>query len=174
MTIWITEDPLDLNALIQETEDESCGALVIFSGTVRNQNEGQPVSGMTYEAHVELAAKVLQDLEAEVRQKFGVPQCRIVHRIGALALGDVSVYVVVRAPHRGPAFEAGRYAIDELKQRVPVWKEEHYIDGASRYLDGVPLRREAPTGGDGTPSPAQNDQPSAKNTGSPFTKEDHS
>ena len=96
---------------------------------------------MTYEAHVALAEKVLQDLEAEVLARFPVRQCRIVHRIGPLALGEVSVYVVVRAGHRGEAFDAARYAIDETKQRVPIWKEEHYVDGASRYLDGTPLTR---------------------------------
>ena len=139
MSKWITEAPLDLNALISETEDDSCGALVIFSGTVRNENEGRPVDGMTYEAHVEMAEKVLQEIEAETLKRFPVAQCRIAHRIGPMKLGEVSVYVVVRAGHRGEAFEAARYGIDETKKRVPIWKEEHYIDGDSRYLDGTPL-----------------------------------
>jgi len=141
MNRWITTEPLDLAALIAETEDPSAGALVIFSGTVRNENDGLPVNGMTYEAHVPLAEKVLKELEAEVLARFPVSQCRIVHRVGPLALGEVSVYVVVRAGHRGEAFDAARYAIDETKQRVPIWKEEHYVDGASRYLEGTPLTR---------------------------------
>ncbi|GAB4572356.1 MAG: molybdenum cofactor biosynthesis protein MoaE [Anaerolineae bacterium] len=141
MNRWITYDPLDLNALIAETEDPSCGALVIFSGTVRNENDGRPVSGMTYEAHLEMAEKVLAEIEQEVLDRFPVSQCRIVHRIGELALGEVSIYVVVRGGHRGEAFDAARYGIDETKKRAPIWKEEHYIDGDSRYLDGTPLRR---------------------------------
>jgi molybdopterin synthase catalytic subunit len=135
------EAPLDLDALLRETEDDASGALVIFSGTVRNENEGRPVDGMTYEAHVAMAEKVLRELEQEVLSRFPVRRCRIVHRIGALALGEVSIYVVVRAGHRGEAFDAARYGIDEAKLRVPIWKEEHYIDGDSRYLDGTPLRK---------------------------------
>jgi molybdopterin synthase catalytic subunit len=140
---WVTDAPLDLDALLRETEDEASGALVIFSGTVRNVNEGRPVSGMTYDAHVDMAEKVLQEIEHEILARFPVRRCRIVHRIGPLALGEVSVYVVVRAGHRGEAFEAARYGIDEIKQRVPIWKVEHYIDGDSRYLDGTPLRKKA-------------------------------
>lgn len=142
MSRWVTDAPLDLNALIAETEDDSCGALVIFSGVVRNVNEGRPVDGMTYEAHVALAEKVLAEIEAEVLDRFPVKQCRIMHRIGPLALGEVSVYVVVRGGHRGETFDAARYGIDETKARVPIWKEEHYTDGDSRYLDGTPLRTE--------------------------------
>ena len=138
---WITTEPLDLAALIAETEDPATGALVIFSGTVRNENDDRPVDGMTYEAHIELAENTLKQIEQEVLDRFDVRQCRIAHRIGMLGLGDVSVYVVVRAGHRGAAFEAGRYGIDETKVRAPIWKEEHYIDGDSRYLDGTPLTR---------------------------------
>lgn len=138
---WVTEDPLLLDPLLAETEDDASGALIVFIGTVRNENEGRPVDGMTYEAHVSLAEKTLAELEADVVEKFDVRVCRIVHRIGALKLGEASVIIVVRGGHRAPAYDASRYAIDELKQRVPIWKEEHYIDGESRYLDGVPLRR---------------------------------
>ncbi len=144
MTIRVTEAPLDLAPLLAETDDDACGALVIFSGTVRNTNDGRPVSGMTYDAHVALAERVLAEIESEARTRFGVRHCRIVHRTGTLALGEVSVYVVVRAAHRGEAFEAARYAIDQVKARAPIWKEEHYTDGASRYLDGTPLRAPAP------------------------------
>ncbi len=140
MSKWITEAPLDLNALLQETEDPASGALVIFTGTVRNENDGRPVQGMTYEAHTALAEKVLRQIEAEVLERFPVRRCRIQHRIGALQLGEPSVYVVVRAGHRAEAFQAARYGIDEVKKRAPIWKEEHYITGDSRYLDGTPLQ----------------------------------
>lgn len=136
----VTAAPLDLAALIAETEDPGSGALVIFSGTVRAHNEGRPVSGMTYEAHLALAENVLQDIEAEMLARFDVRRCRIAHRVGPLDLGEVSVVVVVRAAHRAAAFEAARYGIDETKKRAPIWKHEHYINGDSRYLDGTPLR----------------------------------
>lgn len=142
MSRWILNSPLDVNALIQETEDPGSGALIVFYGTVRDQNEGQPVNGMTYEAHVSMAEKVLAEIEQEAIQRFGARRVRIQHRIGPLALGEPSVLVVVRAAHRAEAYAASRYAIDELKQRAPIWKEEHYLSGDSRYLDGVPLKKD--------------------------------
>lgn len=138
---WILDAPLDLAPLLAETEDPACGALVVFVGTVRNENDGQPVEGMTYEAHVSMAEKVLRQIEDEVLNRFDVRRCRIQHRIGTLRLGEPSVIIVVRAAHRAAAYDASRYAIDQIKQRAPIWKEEHYVTGASRYLDGVPLTR---------------------------------
>ncbi len=138
---WIVETPIELDPLLRETEDHSSGALVIFYGTVRNENDNRPVHSMTYEAHIGLAEQVLADIEVEARKKFGVQHCRIQHRIGHLELGEPSVLIVVRAGHRAEAYAASRYAIDELKTRAPIWKEEHYADGDSRYLDGVPLRK---------------------------------
>lgn len=139
---WITEAPLDLDALITETEDVSCGALVAFGGLVRDHNDGRTVSGMTYDAHARMAAATLEALEGDVLRRFDVHQCRLVHRIGPLELGEASVWVVVRSPHRKAAFRAAEYAIDTLKATLPVWKEEHYVDGDSAHLDGTPL---APT-----------------------------
>jgi molybdopterin synthase catalytic subunit len=138
---WITETPLALEPLLQETEDHGSGALVVFYGTVRNTNEGRPVKSMAYEAHVSMAEKVLRELEQEVLAQFDVRHCRIVHRIGHLKLGEPSVIIVVRSAHRADGYAASRYAIDELKQRAPIWKEEQYADGDSQYLDGVPLRK---------------------------------
>ncbi|MBI5958979.1 MAG: molybdenum cofactor biosynthesis protein MoaE [Chloroflexi bacterium] len=142
---WIVDSPLELEPLLRETEDPGSGALVIFYGTVRNENEGRPVQAMTYEAHVALAEKTLNEIEAETLEKFGVRRCRIQHRIGTLQLGEPSVLIVVRGGHRTEAYAASRYAIDEVKQRAAIWKEEHYADGDSRYLDGVPLTRKDET-----------------------------
>ena len=142
MSRWILETPLDLAALLTETEDAASGGLVIFCGTVREENEGRPVTGMTYEAHVALAEKVLREIEAEVLDRFPARRCRIQHRIGSMQLGEISVIVVVRAPHRAEAFAGARYAIDAVKQRAPIWKKEHYVNGESRYLEGTPLQVE--------------------------------
>jgi molybdopterin synthase catalytic subunit len=138
---WITQEPLALEPLLQETEDHGSGALVVFYGTVRNTTEGRPVKSMVYEAHVSMAERVLRELEQEVLEQFDVRHCRIVHRIGHLELGEPSVLIVVRSAHRADGYAASRYAIDELKGRAPIWKEEHYADGESQYLDGVPLRK---------------------------------
>ncbi len=137
---WITEDPLDLAPLLQETEDPGSGALVVFVGTVRDRNDGKPVEAVTYEAYKPLAEKALKELEQEVLERFDVRKCRIQHRVGHLQLKEPSVAIVVRAAHRREAFEAAKWAIDELKKRVPIWKEEHYATGERRYLEGIPLR----------------------------------
>lgn len=136
---WVFDTPLALEPLLRETEDHGSGALVVFYGTVRNTNDGRPVASMAYEAHVSMAENVLATIEREAHDRFAIQHCRIVHRVGRLELGEPSVIIVVRAAHRADAYAASRYAIDELKQRAPIWKEEHYADGDSRYLDGVPL-----------------------------------
>lgn len=143
-TRWLSEAPLDLDALLKETEDPRCGGLVVFSGDIRNHNEGKQATAITYEAHEAIASKVLQTIEAEVLERFDAHQCRVQHRLGRVEVGQSSVLVVVRAAHRAAAFDGARYAIDELKERTPIWKEEHYDDGTSRFLDGVPMR-EGPT-----------------------------
>jgi cyclic pyranopterin phosphate synthase len=137
---WICQEPLDLVELVRETEDHGTGALVIFVGTVRDTTEGQAVHAVTYEAHVELAERVLQEIEQEVLERFEVRRCRIRHRVGKLSLGEPSVIIVVRGGHRGPAFEAARYALEELKRRAPIWKEEHLLSGESRFVEGTPLQ----------------------------------
>ena len=137
----ITEAPLKLDDLIAETEDHPSGALIVFAGVVRNHNDGQAVDGMTYEADVPLAEKVLAEIESEALSKFSIHHCRIQHRIGSLKLGEKSVIIVVRSPHRAEAYEASRYAIEELKRRAPIWKQEHYVSGESRYLEGTPLQK---------------------------------
>ncbi|MCC5809962.1 MAG: molybdenum cofactor biosynthesis protein MoaE [Ectothiorhodospiraceae bacterium] len=137
---WMTDEPLLLDQLLQETADDTCGALVVFAGTVRDHHEGRGVSGMSYSAYKPMADKVLQDLEQETLERFPVEQCRIMHRIGDLAIGEASVLVVVRSHHRADAFDAARYAIDTLKVRLPVWKHDEYTDGSRAYQDGVPLQ----------------------------------
>jgi len=137
----LTDDALDLAALMAETEDETCGALVVFGGTVRLTNDGRQVESMDYSAYGPLAARTLADIEIEAREKFDTQACRIQHRTGRLGLGEVSVYIVVRAVHRAAAFEAARYALEELKARVAVWKNEYYADGSSAYLEGTQVPR---------------------------------
>ncbi|MES1928201.1 molybdopterin synthase subunit MoaE [Salinisphaera dokdonensis CL-ES53] len=133
----LTDAPLDLDALMDETADDECGALVVFGGTVRLANNGREVASMDYSAYGPLAARTIADIEAETIERFDVSACRIQHRTGRLGLGAVSVYIVVRAVHRAAAFDAARNALEELKARVAVWKNEHYADGSSAYLEGT-------------------------------------
>ncbi len=139
MPVHLTSEPLELTALLAETEEPAAGALAIFVGTVRDENEGRRVTGITYEAQPALASRALAAIEQEALARFRIQRCRLVHRTGTLAVGEASVVIVVRSAHRDEAFQALRYAIEELKARVPVWKEEHYEDGRSAYLEGVPL-----------------------------------
>lgn len=133
----LTDEPLDLAALMSETEDEECGALVVFGGTVRLNNNDREVDCMDYSAYGPLAARTLAEIEAETIGKYDARACRIQHRTGQLKRGETSVYIVVRAKHRAEAFTAARFAIEALKARVAIWKNEYYSDGSSAYLEGT-------------------------------------
>lgn len=139
MSERVREAPLSVEELMAATESEDAGAVVVFGGTVRRHNEGKGVTAISYTAYEPLAERTFADLEQEVAERFPVTGCRIVHRVGALEIGELSVLVVVRAPHRGDAFEAARYAIDTLKKTAPVWKREAYDDGTEVHLQGEAL-----------------------------------
>jgi len=132
----IQPEPLALEPLLLATERPDCGALAIFAGAVRNHHEGAAVSHLIYTAHAALCDKIIRSIEQETREQFNVPECRIVHRVGQLGIGDVAIYAVVRAPHRAEAFAALRYAVDSTKHRAPIWKEEFYPDGSSSFVSG--------------------------------------
>jgi sulfur-carrier protein adenylyltransferase/sulfurtransferase len=126
---------LDTAALREALRDHSCGGFAEFEGWVRNHNEGHFVTRLEYEAYAELAEKEGARIVAEARERFGVRRASCVHRLGALAIGDVAVWVGVSAAHRDEAFRACRYIIDEVKHRVPIWKKEHYINGDSGWVN---------------------------------------
>lgn len=146
MTGRISEAPLDPAAALEEVAGDGA-ATCVFAGTVRATNRGRQVAALSYEAHGPLGERVLRELEEEAEARDGVRRCRVVHRIGTLGVGDVSVVVAVAADSHGAAVETARGTMDELKERVPMWKEERYADGSSRHLDGSPLRS-SPSGGD--------------------------
>jgi molybdopterin synthase catalytic subunit len=135
----IRETPLELEALLEQTRCRACGAVVVFGGTVRDHNAGREVARLSYSVYRPLAERALAEIEEEAVGRFKVASCRILHRVGELAIGDLSVVVVVRAPHRAEAFEAARYAIDTVKHRVPIWKREEYSDGTHAYVKGCAL-----------------------------------
>lgn len=137
MSFRLLADPLDPAALKRDLVDARAGAFVVFEGWVRDHNEGRPVRSLEYEAYAALAEKEGGRILAEARQKFPVFAAACVHRLGHLRLGDLAVWVGVSAAHRDAAFAACRYIIDETKARVPIWKKEHYADGASQWINAA-------------------------------------
>jgi molybdopterin synthase catalytic subunit len=131
--VELTRNAIDLAALHGATPAD--GAVCVFVGVVRAENAGRAVSYLEYESYEEMALSQMEGLERELRQRWPVHEVRIVHRLGRLEIGDASVAVSVSAPHRSQAFEACRHAIDTLKKTVPIWKKEHYADGAV-WLEG--------------------------------------
>jgi molybdopterin synthase catalytic subunit len=138
----ISDTPLDLAAITRSVLDTGAGGLVTFVGYVREtSDDGRPVDGLIYEAHAALALAVLREIGAEAIARFGPARVAIAHRVGTLGLGEAAVAIAVAAAHRGPAFAACEYAIDELKQRAPIWKKERYRDGAAHWRENVPPGR---------------------------------
>jgi molybdopterin synthase catalytic subunit len=126
----VVERPLSPNDVAACVDDPGAGGIVIFSGVVRNETGGRPVKFLEYEAHAAMAEAKLREIGAALRGRWpGVKRVAMLHRIGRLEVGESSVLIAVSAAHRGDAFEACRYAIDTLKQTVPVWKKEHFEDG---------------------------------------------
>lgn len=131
---WLADAPLDLAPLRRRLEDDRAGAFASFEGWVRDHNDGRPVRGLRYESYVALAEREGEQVLAEARARFDLCGAVCVHRIGDLAIGDMAVWVGVSAAHRGAAFDACRYIIDSIKDRVPIWKHERYVDGDADWL----------------------------------------
>jgi len=130
-----TIDTRGLAASLQAPED---GAVIVFEGVVRNHTRNRKTLYLDYEAYEPMALTKLQELRSEALQKFTVRDVAIVHRIGRLEIGEASVVIVVASAHRGAAFDASRWIIDTLKKTVPIWKKEHFEDGAV-WADGEPF-----------------------------------
>jgi sulfur-carrier protein adenylyltransferase/sulfurtransferase len=134
-TFAFSRDPLDAAPLRQALADRGCGGYASFEGWVRDQNEGQPVTHLEYEAFEPLAVKEGERILVEAVERFGVEHAACVHRIGDLAIGEMAVWVGASARHRNEAFLACRYIIDQVKHRLPIWKKEHYQSGDSGWVN---------------------------------------
>jgi molybdopterin synthase catalytic subunit len=132
----ITRDEIVPADLIARVQAPANGAIALFLGVVREQNDDRAVSGMHYDAYEAMAVDVLREIATEAESKMGGGTLVAVHRIGELAIGEVSVAIAAASPHRAPVFDATRFVIEEIKRKLPVWKEERYIDGESEWLDG--------------------------------------
>jgi molybdopterin synthase catalytic subunit len=131
----LVREPIDANVLIQRVLQPANGAVLLFLGVVRDVNDGRAVTGIEYSAYEPMAAHELEDITREAAQRFGVSDIAVEHRLGELTLEDASVGIAVAHPHRGKAYDASRWIIEEIKRRVPIWKREHYVDGTREWVD---------------------------------------
>jgi len=130
----LSEGPIDSDQLARTLADARAGACVTFEGWVRDHNDGRAVQRLDYQAFAPLAQAEGERIVADAVQRFGLVAAVCVHRVGALAIGDLAVWVGASSAHRDAAFAACRYIIDEVKQHVPIWKNEHYASGESGWL----------------------------------------
>jgi molybdopterin synthase catalytic subunit len=135
MKFSVSKKAIDVTAAKKLVADNSCGALVVFEGWIRDHNEGQEVKRLEYEVYRPVAEKEGARIIDEALERFGVSHAICIHREGLLELGEVAVIVCVSSPHRGEAFDACRYIIDETKTRLPIWKKEHYVSGVSEWVN---------------------------------------
>jgi len=133
----IVHDPIETGDVLAKVGAPEDGATLLFLGMVRDHADGRPVTGMTYEAYEEMGTPVLHEIAAEAAQRIESDRVAVVHRVGDLTIGDVSVAIAVSSPHRAEAYDASRYIIEEIKKRLPVWKKEHYTDGAHEWVEGT-------------------------------------
>jgi molybdopterin synthase catalytic subunit len=132
--IEITESPIDHAALTEQVRSNLAGAVCSFLGTVREMTGDRQTISLDYESYPEMARKKLAEIEHQARARWPIIESAIVHRVGHLGLGEISVVVAVSCPHRHDAFEACRWLIDTLKEVVPIWKRENWADGTEEWV----------------------------------------
>lgn len=132
--VELTNEPIDVAGLLQRAQRPQAGAVVLFLGITREFTDGRQTTRLEYEAYPEMARRELLGLQEQAVERWSLASCDIVHRLGPVPLAEASVAIAVSSPHREAAFEAGRWLIDELKQTAPIWKQEHWSDGAAQWV----------------------------------------
>lgn len=132
--IEITEQPIDYAAATERVRSNRAGAVCAFLGTVREITGDRATSSLDYEAYPAMALAKMAELEAEARRRWPIIEAALVHRVGHLGLGEISVVVAVSTPHRADAFEACRWLMDTFKEVVPIWKKENWADGTTEWV----------------------------------------
>ncbi len=135
--VSVSDKPIDVASIIAALAQPEAGGVDVFLGTVRNHSAGRRVRRLEYSAYVPMAEKTMAAIEEEIRTRWQVHRVIMVHRIGLLGIGDTAVITAVSASHREAAFEACRYAIDRIKEVVPIWKKEYFEDGEAWADAGV-------------------------------------
>lgn len=141
MQVSLTREKIDAQQIVDALKSGADGAVCVFDGIVRNNTRGRQTLFLDYSAYEEMALSQMQALAETASANFGVRDVAIVHRLGRLEIGDTSILIAVAAAHRGATFDACRWIIDTLKKTVPVWKKEHFVDGAV-WVDGEPFPEE--------------------------------
>jgi molybdopterin synthase catalytic subunit len=139
----VTDAVIEPSDVLGRVGDPSDGAVVLFLGVVRDHAGGRPVTGMTYEVYRAMAGTILGDIARAAAARLGTDHLAVIHRVGGLAVGEVSVAIAASSPHRAEAFAAARQVIEEIKGRLPVWKRERYADGEASWVSGVDPRADA-------------------------------
>ncbi|CAM3832500.1 molybdenum cofactor biosynthesis protein MoaE [Mesobacillus zeae] len=129
MNYEISKVAIDIQAVIDKVVQREAGAITTFIGTVRELTEGKKTLFLIYEAYESMAVKKLQQIGDEIKERWNGAEVAITHRVGRLDITDVAVVIAVSTPHRADAYEANRYAIERIKEIVPIWKKEHWEDG---------------------------------------------
>jgi len=137
MSAELTIQPINIAALLERAQNPSSGAVVLFLGTVRDLSDGRPVTGLDYDAYPSMAVATLTEIVAEARARWPLHHAEVVHRYGTMAVGDAAVALVASSAHRGDAFDAGRWMMDEIKRKAPIWKCEHWADGGADWVHPV-------------------------------------
>ena len=132
--IRLTEHEIDTAEVVRDAKSPQAGAVVLFLGTARRSTDGKITEALEYECYAEMAVKKLAELEDEAREQWALQECVIVHRLGRLEIGEVSVAIAVSSAHRHATFEAGRWLIDRIKEVVPIWKRECWADGTEEWV----------------------------------------
>lgn len=131
----LSEEPIDADTLKAQVTDPRSGAFVCFEGWVRNHNNAQTVNELHYEAHEKLAIQVGRKIIEQAKNQFEINAAVCCHRVGALKIGDMAIWVGVSADHRQAAFAACEYILNQTKANVPIWKNEHYANGESGWVE---------------------------------------
>lgn len=131
--ISLIEEEIEPALILEAVRRPSCGATVLFLGTVRSPSDGRQVSGLRYETYREMALGKLEEIVKEAESRWELGEVAVVHRLGVLRAGEISLLIAVSSPHRSPAYEASRYLLEEIKKRVPIWKKE-YGEGEEKWI----------------------------------------
>ena len=131
----VVDREIDIASIVAEARSPGAGAVSLFIGTVRETSDGRQVTGLEYEAYQAMAETELAGILDEAAREFGVSALIAEHRIGTLNVGDVSVVIASAHAHRAAAMDCTRFVIDEIKNRVPIWKREHFVDGTREWVD---------------------------------------
>ena len=131
----LSAEPIDLVKLLAGAHHPGAGAVVLFSGEVRDNNRGRAVAYLEYEAYVPLAERMIRDILAIAKSRWSLQVALAQHRTGAVTVGDTAVVVITASAHRSEAYAANRYIIDRIKHEAPIWKCEHFVDGTAQWGD---------------------------------------